>query len=333
GIIGRSRIRPRLGRQQFPVRARPPAAPMSLPLPESFIQTIINTYPNGRAWLAELPARIEHAARRWGLSDIQPVSNLSYNFVAFARAAGGREVVLKIGPPNRELLSELTALRLFDGNGAARLLDADEAHYAFLLERLRPGAMLADLADDEAATRIAAGVMHSLWREPPPGLPLIPLSAWFDELGGLRPRYGGGTGPFPARLVERVESNLPGLMRDSGPDILMHGDCHHFNILSSERGWLVIDPKGVVGPRGYECGPFLVNPWPGFITRPNAADATRRRIAILSEHLSLPRDLILEWAICHSLLSAWWDLTEDDTGDRYAIACGELFLGLSPASI
>lgn len=306
---------------------------MSLQLPESFIQTIINTYPNGRAWLADLPALVENAARRWGLENIQPVGNLSYNFVAFALAAGRDEVVLKIGPPNCELVSELTALRLFDGNGAARLLDANEAQYTFLLERLRPGVMLSELADDEAATRVAAGVMRSLWREPPPGLPLIPLSAWFDELGDLRPRFGGGTGPFPARLVERVESNLPGLMRDSGPDILMHGDFHHFNILSSERGWLVIDPKGVIGPRGYECGPFLINPWGDFARHPDAIAISRRRIAILSEHLGLARELILEWAICHSLLSAWWDLTEEDTGGEYALACGELFMGLSPASI
>ncbi len=41
----------------------------------------------------------------------------------------------------------------------------------------------------------------------------------------------------------------------------MHGDFHHFNILSSERGWLVIDPKGVIGPAGYEVGPLLINPW------------------------------------------------------------------------
>lgn len=305
---------------------------MTLQLPASFTLTIVNTYPNGRAWLHNLPTLIDHAAQHWGLENIRPVANLSYNFVAFAHQTGS-EVVLKIGPPNRELVSELAALRTFDGHGAARLLDTNEANCAFLLERLRPGVMLAELADDQAATHIAAGVMRSLWREPPPGLPFIRLSEWFSELEELRPRFGGGTGPFPKRLVERVESGLPGLLRDSGPAILMHGDLHHFNILSSERGWLAIDPKGVIGPCGYECGPFLINPWGDFTRRPDAKQITRRRIAILSERLGLAPDLILEWAICHSLLSAWWDLAEDGAGGDYSRACGELFMEISKTNI
>ncbi len=301
---------------------------MNLQLPDSFIQTIVNTYPNGRAWLADLPDLIDHAAQRWGLTGIRPVANLSYNFVAFAQRPGGDEVVLKLGPPNRELLSELTALRIFDGNGACRLLDADEPNYTFLLERLRPGRMLSELADDEAATRIAAQVMQNLWRKPPPGRELIHLSEWFGGLSQLRPRFGGGVGPFPARLVDRVEALLPDLFAAGGPDILMHGDFHHFNVLSSERGWLVIDPKGVIGPRGYECGPLLVNPWGDFARHPNARQITLRRIAILSEHLGLECELILDWGTCHSLLSAWWDLTEANTGGEYAMACGQLFMDM-----
>ena len=114
-------------------------------LPADFLIRIRGAYPNGVQWLEELPGLIERAARRWGLTDIQPVSNLSYNFVAFARlpeqgcnaaTLEGRGVVLKIGPPNTELASELAALRLFDGRGCCRLLEADDADWAFLLERL-----------------------------------------------------------------------------------------------------------------------------------------------------------------------------------------------------
>jgi len=40
----------------------------------------------------------------------------------------------------------------------------------------------------------------------------------------------------------------------------MHGDFHHYNVLSSDRGWLAIDPKGMLGPAAYEVGPLLMNP-------------------------------------------------------------------------
>jgi streptomycin 6-kinase len=308
-------------------------------LPTEFRDRIRRSYPNGAEWLGQLPALVHHAVQRWGLSDVRPVPNLSYNFVAFAHR-GAEEVVLKAGPPNNELASELAALRLFDGQGCCRLLEAEDADYAFLLERLRPGKMLAELPDDAQATAIAAEVMLGLWREPSspsdsPSAPIenggsrrggfIQLSDWFAGLDELRPRFGGGTGPFPRALVERVEIILPELFADPRPPVLMHGDFHHFNVLSSGRGWLVIDPKGVIGPRGYECGPLLINPWDAFGRGADPVGVTERRIAILSERLGMSQETILGWGICHALLSAWWDLSEG-AGEDYSIRCGEAFL-------
>jgi streptomycin 6-kinase len=318
-------------------------------LPPDFVARIRRGYSNGAEWLEDLPALVELATRRWGLAEITPVSNLSYNFVAFAKvrpsslapfdklrvaplpAGEGGEVVLKIGPPNDELASEIAALRLINGEGCCQLLDVDDELCTLLLERLRPGRMLSELEDDDEATRIAAEVMLRLWRELPssggPGWePFIKLSDWFAPLDGLRSRYGGGTGPFPGELVERVEHVLPGLFADPLPPVLMHGDFHHFNVLSSGPGWKVIDPKGVIGPRGYECGPLLINPWDEFAEMPNAAESTQRRVAILGERLGLERQAILDWGICHSLLSAWWDTDEAGAGGEYSIRCGEIFL-------
>jgi streptomycin 6-kinase len=326
-------------------------------LPQDFIARIRRSYQDGAQWLEDLPALVEGATRRWGLTEISPVPNLSYNFVAFAKvrpsppapfdspsASSGcqlraaplpagevGEVVLKIGPPNDELASEIAALRLIDGEGCCRLLDADDEHYTLLLERLRPGRMLSELADDDEATRIAAEVMRRLWREVPPRSEpgwerFIRLSDWFAPLGGLRSRYGGTTGPFPMELVERVEQVLPELFADPLPPVLMHGDFHHFNVLSSGFGWRVIDPKGVIGPRGYECGPLLINPWDDFAERPDAVGTTQRRVAILSEGLGLEPQAILDWGICHTLLSAWWDTDGTGTGGEYSIRCGEIFL-------
>jgi len=81
----------------------------------------------------------------------------------------------------------------------------------------------------------------------------------------------------------------------------------------------------VIGPRGYECGPLLINPWGRFAHWPDAVKITQRRVAILSERLGLERRTILDWGTCHTLLSAWWDLSEGTGGD-YSLACAEIFL-------
>ena len=187
-------------------------------LPEPFLTNIRNSFhQDGEAYLAVLPDLIEEARQRWGLTDITPVENLSFNYVAYAtcpstalpdgRSAQG-EVVLKIGVPHRELFSEMVALRLFNGEGCVRLLEADESRGMFLLERVRPGVMLATLEDDDQSTHIAVDVTTRLWREAPTGLPLIQLTDWFTALKNVRPTFGGGTGPFPEKLFAHVEETL-----------------------------------------------------------------------------------------------------------------------------
>jgi streptomycin 6-kinase len=265
--------------------------------------------------------------------------------VAFANR-GYQQVMLKIGLPNRETISEMAALRLFNGEGACQLLECDEERYWMLLERLNPGVMLSTLEDDDEATHIAAEVMKKIWRPvddvtlsdsegslPPPQrlfAPLrvtydsfIQLSDWFDGLNNLRPMFNGGTGPFNEKIVERVEHSVKNFFAENHMPVLMHGDFHHFNILSSERGWLVIDPKGVIGPAGYEVGPLMINPWSDFSDGINIRLRMKRRIDILHEHLGFERERILEWSLAHTVLSAWWGI-EDNTGWESALQFAEL---------
>lgn len=293
---------------------------MKIQLPGSFVSTIHNTFKqDGEKFLAVLPDLMDEAFHRWGLIDIQPVPNLSYNFVAFAKR-GSEDVVLKAGVPNRELTSEIAALKWFNGNGACQLLESDEERGLLLLEKLKPGRMLAQLEDDDERTHIAADLIFRRGGVTPPlqGI-FIQLSDWFDGLKKLRPHFGGGTGPFPKKLLERVESFLPELFADENVKLL-HADFHHFNILSSERGWLVIDPKGVVGPAGYEVGPFMLNP------RYSPMDRIRfeRRVSILSERLGWERESIIKWSTAHAVLSAWWDI-QDGMEGSYALQCAGIF--------
>ena len=321
-------------------------------LPAEFVSNIQNTFrEDGYAFLKSLPDSIAEASARWGLTDIQPAPTLSYNFVAFAkipspltppggahRGHPGREgdVVLKMGVPNREFLSEMETLRLFNGEGACKLLDYDEEKYWMLLERLTPGVMLAEMEDDEKATRIATEVMQKIWRFDYEATDtslrsaraqFIKLSDWFEGLKKLRRMYDGGTGPLNEKLVERVETSVRDFLQENHHPVLMHGDFHHYNILSSERGWLVIDPKGVIGPAGYEVGPLLMNPWGELINRSDIRRITRRRIAILHEQLGFERERIHAWGLAHAILSAWWSI-EDNTGWEYAAAFSEMMADL-----
>ena len=316
-----------------------------LKLPPDFVQTIQNTFgDNGTLWLESLPALLAEVSQRWGLTDIQPVSRLSYNFVAFGRAfrqpdallSEAGNVVLKLGLPNRELTSEIAALRHYNGIGAVRLLEADAEKGILLLERLGPGRMLSTLGDDAVATGIAAGLMGQLWgcsidfnnsADEVATTDFIHLKDWFNGLRRLRKRFYGGTGSLPERLFAKAESLSRELLAENKDEVLLHGDLHHFNVLESARGWLAIDPKGLVGPRGYEVGPLLINPVPGFLSRSDPREQTRRRIAILSERLDMESQRIRAWGFCHAVLSAWWSLEDNDPDQgAYSMRCADLFI-------
>ncbi|MBK8782339.1 MAG: phosphotransferase [Anaerolineales bacterium] len=295
-------------------------------LPASFIDTIRKAFKeDGEKFLAVFPALVDEFSKRWGLTDVQPVPNLSFNFVAFAKhTSTAQNVILKMGVPNNELRSEIAALKLFNGNGACQLLESDEERGVFLLERLNPGTMLAELKDDDERTHIAADVMQRLWRVAPEKNNFIQLSDWFGELKTVRPKFDGGTGPFPKEIFERVESFLPELFADTDMK-LIHGDFHHFNILKSEeRGWLVIDPKGVIGPAGYEVGPLMINPWGSLSDGISFKVQTERRIDIFRERLGWERENLIRWSLAHSVLSAWWDF-ESDLDWEYSMNCAKVF--------
>ena len=338
-------------------------------LPPEFISNIKGVFgERGDAFLHSLPDMLAEASTRWGLTDVQPVPNLSYNFVAFAESPSpvgrgargeGSNVVLKMGVPNPEIKSEMAALQLFNGDGACKLIDYAEEKCWMLLEKLNPGVMLSTLEDDEEATRIAVEVMKRTWVHlddgseatlvlhasageslnnggEDPSLLLgmtdrstfIKLTDWF--YGGferMRKHFNGGTGPLNKKIVERVESSVKDFFAENHNPVLMHGDFHHFNILSSERGWLVIDPKGVIGPAGYEIGPFMLNPWSSLSDRGRIEVQIKRRIDILHEYLGFERERILEWSLAHAILSAWWSI-EDHTEWSFANQLAELLATL-----
>jgi streptomycin 6-kinase len=299
-------------------------------LANGFVDTIVNLYgTEGSAWLGRLPALVADCEQRWSIKVAAPLDNLSFNYVAPAVGADGRELVLKLGVVNPELLTEIEALRLFDGRGSVQLLAAEPEQGALLLERLSPGTLLSTLADDEQATSIAAGLMRQLWRPVPAGHPFPSVARWAAGLGRLRARFGGTTGPLPRTLVERAEALFGDLLTSMDEPVLLHGDLHHYNILAARRQpWLTIDPKGIVGEPAYEVGALLRNPWPRLLDMPQPRRILARRVDQLAAELGFDRARIVGWGVAQAVLSAWWSLEDGYMGWEYAIGCAELLADL-----
>ena len=297
-----------------------------LTLPEEFRHTITAVWgEEGKLWLDHLPAIIAACEKQWGLSITLLVPNLSYNFVAFAVRADGTDAILKMGVPNKELATEIEALKLYQGRYAVQLLEANPNQGAMLLQRLTPGKPLSSLANDEEATAIAARLMRNLpMPAPTPNRSFPTIAHWALAFNRLRKRFDGKTGPLPHRMVDKAERLFQELQSSSSQDMLLHGDLHHENILLNGDNWLAIDPKGVIGDPTYEAARFLHNPIPGFLSMNQPRQVTQRRVEIIAQILKEEPSRILAWAYFDSVLSACWSI-EDNTDWQYAMACAEIF--------
>jgi streptomycin 6-kinase len=285
-------------------------------IPQEFARTMVELHAEaGIEWLNHLPTLIAECTRQWSLTVLPPFEPLSYNYVAPAVRADGTSVVLKIGVPHRELLTEIAALRLCDGRGMTQLLDADPDQGILLLERLQPGTPLFDLDDDEQATAIAARLMQKLWQPVPPDHPFPTVADWARGLKRLRAHFDGGTGPLPATLVEAAEALFPQLLASMDEPVVLHGDLHHWNILRAEREpWLALDPKGIVGEPAYEVGALLRNPMPFVSTWPQLGQILARRVDQLAEILEFDRVRLIGWGLAQAVLSAWWSIEDHGHG-------------------
>ena len=265
----------------------------------------------GVEWLNRLPALITECEERWSLVVDPPFPELSFNYAAPALRDDGTAAVLKLSfPEDPGFRNEAEALGLFEGRGAARLLELDTSRSAMLLERLEPGVPLATVRDDEEATSIAAGVLRKLWRPVPPDHGFPSVSDWARGFDRLRRSFGGGTGPMPAALVEEAEELFAELLATQDEPAVLHGDLHHYNVLAARREpWLAIDPKGVVGEPAYDTAALLHNPVEVLET-PRPARVMERRIDLLSAQLGLDRERVRGWGIAGAVLAAYWGLED-----------------------
>ncbi len=296
---------------------------------QNLTRTLIELHGNtGRSWLANLPSLLERCAERWGLVLGPPFPMLSYHYVCPAGTYNGVEAVLKVGPPGRGLRREIAALEWFAGRGMVRLLAADADWGAMVLARVRPGNLLLEVPDDDAAMTIAAEVMQQLWQPLSAGHTFPSVTEWTNGLSELRAHFGGSTGPLPADLVALAEGLFAELLASAGPPVLLHGDLHHYNILRHDGGetgrasWLAIDPKGMAGEPAYEVGALLRNPL-DVSHRPDLPRLLARRVDLLHEHLGFERQRIAGYGLAIAMLSAWWTVEDNGQGWEHDVRVAE----------
>jgi streptomycin 6-kinase len=261
----------------------------------------------------ELNDRVVTCARAWGVT-IERTAATKTSLIVHGKRAG-KPVVLKVVKEQGDewRCGEIAAQ--FGGRGVVQVYE--QMPGAALFEKLDPGEPLAALTlagrDDEATDVLALLLGRMVPGDPPAGCPTA------EQWAGAFVRHAGsGDERVPMALVEpaqRIYSDLCATQRNPA---LLHGDLHHYNVLSDrERGWCAIDVKGVVGELEYELGAVLRNP----IDRPDLfakLDVVERRLERFGLALGLDVGRARGWCFAQAVLSALWSTENGHDDEREA---------------
>ncbi|MEU6553041.1 aminoglycoside phosphotransferase family protein [Streptomyces sp. NPDC046915] len=255
----------------------------------------------GRAFVAGLPDLAAAFLDRWGLRlDGPSMYGVSALVLPVVVRADGTPAVLKLQLTDEESVGEPVALRVWDGDGAVRLLSHDPATGTMLLERLDPARMLSRLPDAREAVLVVARLLAHLSSFPAPeGL---------RGLGGIAQAMLERTPPVLDRVrdsaARRLVADCAAAVREVAGepgDRLLHWDLHYENVLAAGRApWLAIDPKPLSGDPGFEL-------WPALVNRFDAGEV-RWRFDALTEVLGLDRARARAWTLGRLLQNCLWDV-------------------------
>jgi streptomycin 6-kinase len=300
-------------------------------IPEHLVSTIQGVHKEkGKEWVENFSRLVSFVEKTYSVKfDASSSYNLSYNFVASATKADGTKVVIKMSVPNSELTSEVNWLKYNKDGQVVHLLEYDQEKGIVILEHLEPGLPLSTIQDEQEAIKIAANLMKTIWKEEPNEHDFSSIQKWASGLSNIKKFYKGNTCPFQEELVTLAEDRFGYLISTIKKPVLVHGDLHQDNILSSSNGWRVIDPKGLIGEAEIDIIPYLKNYlW----DKSSPKQVLQSRVKLFSSLLGLKEERILLWGFCLSVLSAWWCVEDGqpcaDEGIRLALLFNELLMEL-----
>lgn len=243
---------------------------------------------------------LNEVKEEWGLvndGEISAIGNSLLQPVLWE----GRQAMLKVCL-NKEELRGFRLLECWEGKGAVRVFRYNAK--AILMERASGGRSLKQMVlsgKEDEANRIICAVVDELHSTSCSILPdLVPLPVWFRSLETAAGREGG----FFARGHAAAEE----LLAAPQDPAALHGDIHYENILDGgARGWLVIDPKGLAGERGFDYANIFCNP---DLSTAGSPERLSRQVRLIARLARIEVERLLRWIIAWSALSASWMLED-----------------------
>ena len=219
---------------------------------KKFQEKVIATWgEQGRQWLQRLPTVLDGLTKKWSLSAVSSVCNMSYNYLALAQQ-DDKPVALKVSCDAKLIAGEYQALMHFAGTGAIKVIDVDKQYHALLLEQAIPADLLKKnyLSHIEQTIVVYSGVAKLLIKPLDEKTDYPHMRDWCKTLDRVTDSR------IKRQWLVKAKRLSDKLLNSVEQAYLCHADLHLENIISHKGHWLAIDPKGVIGELAFEAAAF-----------------------------------------------------------------------------
>ncbi|WP_432486144.1 aminoglycoside phosphotransferase [Kineococcus esterisolvens] len=255
------------------------------------------TVPGGQIWAADLPEILTTLERTWSISITDPLPGGTASYVARARTADGRPVVVRVAAPGTGFAQQSRTLTLAAGRVYVRLLACDTQHEAALLEALGTSLHQAGLAP-AAQLAVLGRCLRRAWRvASAAGLSQLITDLWqrLDQ-------------PCSERVLEyalvcaaRRSAAFPAQV-EAGACVVVHGDPAPVNAArvltprpGAEDGFVLLDPDGFCGDPTYDLG-VAVRDWcPQLLATTTPIEVLAGYCRLLAEQTATDPVVVWEW--------------------------------------
>lgn len=276
---------------------------MSQPVVEDIIKRF------GQEHYDQVLSKIEEYGVKWSLQNIRLRFHLSANLIFTCQSdqddAPVGDFVLKIGyPASPEIVTEVNALKEYNGGKFCKVYEADIEAGIFLEQYITPGIALREEPSLDARLAVFCGLYEDLHI--------------CSKLEGVYPTYKQWVYRITDYMRNRQDcTDLYDKMKKAkevfdnvslnyNRESLLHGDLHHDNILLNGDGvYTIIDPKGVLGDPVFDLPRFILNEFDEEVT-PALQSKISYIVKVLAERLHIPSHILKQCLYIEMTMAVCW---------------------------
>lgn len=201
---------------------------------------------------SDMQGKMNYAVREWELDHLEVIYEHLTRGVFSAESKNFGPVILKMNQDKSQLESEYRMLERLSGRHSCKVYAFDESAGLLLEERIFPGTVLRRETSLEKRIQVFLQIFREIHMPTDSGATYL---NWLERICEYCAQHHVAEDMASRAHVFCAE------MFEKYPDrVLLHGDLHHDNLLLRTDGsYVMIDPKGVVGPAIMDLPRFILN--------------------------------------------------------------------------